>query len=37
MCGFGKNTFFNILDNKDDKDIFDLLSVSGASYAQLES
>lgn len=37
MCGFGKNAFFNILDNKDDKDIFDLLSVSGASYAQLEA
>jgi len=37
MCILRENNFFNILENADDKAIFELLATSGASYAQLES
>lgn len=37
MCGLSANNFFNILENTGDKDIFDLLTKSGASYANLDA
>lgn len=37
MCGLSTNNFFNILENTGDKDIFDLLTKSGVSYAHLDA
>lgn len=37
MCNFISNNLFNIIENHEDKKVFDLLATSGASFSKIES